>query len=326
MSALAAEAQRNLSIGFGRLQVSKICKTPLRKMHRVTAPKGSTRMPGADQRGYEARLVRVLIYIHDHLDGDLSLEAVADVACMSPHHWHRVFRAMTGETLADAVRRLRLLKAANALVTDNAAVADIAERFGYPNLASFSRAFSAQHGRSPGAFRDEGQQRAATLRHATGGQSMYRVIVQQIAACRAAGVSHVGPYAGLGLAFQKLSAVIAARGLSSHIEGVIAVYHDAPGSKPDRDLHAHAAVITASGFPADIEGLDYFDLVGGRHAVMQHHGPYATLGSAYQWLYGKWLPNSGEEPRNAPPVELYVNDPRSTPPEQLRTDVRVPLV
>jgi AraC family transcriptional regulator len=283
-------------------------------------------MPGADQQGYEARLLRVLSYIYDHLDGDLSLDAVADVACMSPHHWHRVFRAMTGETLADAIRRLRLLKAADALASGDAPMADIAERFGYPNLASFSRAFSAQHGKPPGAFREDSQERASTLRRATGDHPMYPVIVQNLAATRAAGVSHVGPYQGLGLAFQKLGAIIAARNLSLHVEGMIAVYHDAPGSKPDADLRAHAAVITSTGFPPGIEGLDYFDLAGGKHAIMQHHGPYATLGSAYEWLYGKWLPQSGEEPRNAPPIELYVNDPRITPAEQLRTDVRLPLV
>jgi AraC family transcriptional regulator len=269
--------------------------------------------------------MRVLSYIYDHLDDDLSLDAVADVACMSPHHWHRVFRAMTGETLADAIRRLRLLKAANALVSEGAPVADIAERFGYPNLASFSRAFSAHHGKPPGAFRDESQERAATLQRATGDHPMYPVIVQNLAGSRAAGVLHVGPYEGLGLAFQKLGAVIAARNLSSHVESIVAVYHDAPGSKPDADLRAHAAVIMATGFPAGIEGLDYFDLVGGKHAIMQHHGPYATLRSAYDWLYGKWLPESGEEPRNAPPIELYVNDPRTTPTDQLRTDVRLPL-
>ena len=136
-------------------------------MRRVTEQKSTTRMPGADQQVYEARLLRVLSYIYDHLDGDLSLDAVADVACMSPHHWHRVFRAMTGETLADAIRRVRLLKAADALVSEDAPVADIAERYGYSNLASFSRAFSAQHGKPPGAFRDDSHERAATLRQAT---------------------------------------------------------------------------------------------------------------------------------------------------------------
>lgn len=62
------------------------------------------------QAEYEVRLLRVLAHIHDHVDGDLSLDALADVACMSRFHWHRVFRAMTGETLADAVRRILATK------------------------------------------------------------------------------------------------------------------------------------------------------------------------------------------------------------------------
>jgi AraC family transcriptional regulator len=58
---------------------------------------------------------------------------------------------------------------------------------------------------------------------------------------------------------------------------------------------------------------------------MAHTGPYATLAGAYAWLYGAWLPQSGHEPRDAPPIEVYVNDPRTTAPDQLRTDVRLPL-
>ena len=61
---------------------------------------------------YEARMLRVIDYIHDNLDGDLSLDNLADVAAMSRFHWHRVFHAMTGETCAAAVRRVRLNRAA----------------------------------------------------------------------------------------------------------------------------------------------------------------------------------------------------------------------
>src|SRR5262245_64048850 len=89
---------------------------------------------------YETRLLRVLAHIHDHVDGDLSLDALAEVACMSRFHWHRVFRAMTGETLADAVRRIRLLRAANALVREDRPIEEIAARYGYSGPASFSRA------------------------------------------------------------------------------------------------------------------------------------------------------------------------------------------
>jgi AraC family transcriptional regulator len=279
----------------------------------------------ARQQDVEARLLRVLAYIHDNLDGDLSLDTLSDIACMSRFHWHRVFSAMTGETLADAVRRIRLLKAANALVQETGSIAEIAGRHGYPNLASFSRAFNAALGASPGEFRERGVQQANDLRRNPGANTMYPVTLKDLAPSRAAGVPHLGPYPELAKAFQQLGGILAARNLFAQARGLFAIYHDAPESKPAADLRAHVAVLIGDDFPAGIQGLEYFDLAGGRHAILEHKGPYATLGSAYEWLYGKWLPLSGEEPRDGPPVELYLNDPRNTPPDQLRTDIRLPL-
>lgn len=281
--------------------------------------------PTSPKGDYAARIRRVLEYIYDNLDGDLSLDRLAEEACMSRFHWHRVFRAMTGETLAEATRRLRLLKAANALVNQDTSLAEIAKAYGYPNTAAFSRAFSAAYSMPPGEFRERGVQLANELRQTAGVNSVFPVTIEDLPPSRAAGVLHIGPYPGIGQSFQQLGAALAAHNLFSHARAMIAVYHDAPGSKPEAELRSHAAVIIGDDFPAAVERLDYFDLVGGRHAIMAHKGPYATLASAYEWLYGKWLPQSGENPRDAPPVEVYVNDPRTTPPDQLRTDIRLPL-
>ena len=57
---------------------------------------------------YQQRILRVLTHIQAHLDEPLDLEELARVACFSSFHFHRVFAAMTGETIADHVRRLRL--------------------------------------------------------------------------------------------------------------------------------------------------------------------------------------------------------------------------
>lgn len=284
-------------------------------------------MSAADnQARFEARLARVLVHIHDNLDGDLSLDALADIACLSRFHFHRAFRAVTGETLAEAIRRIRLLTAANALLQDGAPLDAVATRHGYADAASFSRAFRAFHQMSPGEFRERGVRLANDLRLNPGAAAMYPVAIETLPAARAAGVLHTGPYAGIGAAFQKLGAILAARGLFAKTQALFAVYHDAPDARPEAELRSHVAVILGDGFPADLPGLDYFDIAGGRHAVLQHTGPYATLGPAYEWLYGKWLPQSGEEPRDAPPIELYVNDPRTTPAANLRTDIRLPLV
>lgn len=279
----------------------------------------------AKQAEYEGRLLRVLAHIHDHVDGDLSLDALADVACMSRFHWHRVFHAMTGETLADAVRRIRLLRAANALVREDRPIEEIAARYGYSGPASFSRAFRAALGVAPGEFREQGVQRTAELRNDPGAQPIFPVTIKDLPPCQAAGVLHVGAYADLPRAFQQLGGILAARNLFSEARGLFVIYRDAPGSKPDEELRAHVAVIIGADFPQGVPGLEYFDLAGRRHAVLEHTGPYATLSAAYDWLYGVWLPHSGEEPRDAPPIELYVSDPRTTPPDDLRTDIRLPL-
>ena len=63
------------------------------------------------QARYEARLSRVLDHIYDHLDEPLDIDRLAEIACLSPYHWHRIYQAMYGETIAATVRRLRLHRA-----------------------------------------------------------------------------------------------------------------------------------------------------------------------------------------------------------------------
>ena len=77
----------------------------------------------ATRTDYADRLERVFRWLADHLDDTLDLARLADVACLSPYHFHRVYRAMQGETAADTVRRLRLHRAAVDLITGELPVA-----------------------------------------------------------------------------------------------------------------------------------------------------------------------------------------------------------
>ena len=57
---------------------------------------------------YQERMLRVLIYIQNHLDHGPTLNELAELAHFSPFHFHRIFRGMVGESLKAYVRRLRL--------------------------------------------------------------------------------------------------------------------------------------------------------------------------------------------------------------------------
>lgn len=106
---------------------------------------------------YEDRIIRVLEYMHDNLDGDLSLDALADVAAMFRFHWHRVFRAITGDTCAQAVRRMRLHRASVWLVREDTPIEQIANRAGYASVNAFARAFVDLYHQPPVAFRKAGR-------------------------------------------------------------------------------------------------------------------------------------------------------------------------
>jgi len=273
---------------------------------------------------YEDRMLRVLEYIYDHPTGDLSLDALADVAAMSRFHWHRVFHGMTGETAAQAVRRVRLHRGACWLVQSDMSVAEVAKRLGYDNPQSFARLFRTAYGMTPSAFRSRGDLTAPLLNPEKGNSPMFPVKIEDLAPMRLAALPHKGPYEEVGKAFDQVSAIITSRDLWPQVQGMLGVYYDDPKATPAHDLRSHACVLV--GAETEISTpLEEIALTGGSYAVLDYTGPYAGLLAAYEHLYGTWLPDSGHEPADHPPVEIYLNSPHDTAPNDLRTRVCMPL-
>ncbi|MDA7966158.1 AraC family transcriptional regulator [Ruegeria sp.] len=272
---------------------------------------------------YENRILRVLAYIHDHPAGDLSLDALADVAAMSRFHWHRVFRALTGETCAQAVRRIRLHRAATWLVQSDKPVAQVASDIGYPNLNSFARAFAEAYGSSPAAFRKAGQFKPAHPHFRTGEYPMHPVSTRTEPARRIVALPHMGSYAEIGKSFEAFGALCESRQLWPHLGPVIGLYLDSPDTVPEAELRSYAgAEFSGEKTP---EGMEALDIPGGKTAVLTYKGPYSGIHAAYHSLFGNWLPASGEEPADQPCYEIYLNDPRDTAPEDLLTEICLPL-
>src|SRR5215510_10723523 len=112
------------------------------------------RPSSSHRREYERRVNRVMDYVEAHLAEDLTLDRLAAVAAFSPFHFHRVFVAITGETLSDFIRRIRLERAASSLtLMRETSVLEIALRCGFSSAASFARAFKNHFGMSASEWR-----------------------------------------------------------------------------------------------------------------------------------------------------------------------------
>jgi AraC family transcriptional regulator len=276
---------------------------------------------------YQERLSRVTAYIHDHLADALDLNKLAEVAHLSPFHWHRVYQALYGESIATTVRRLRLARGTGYLANTTLPVEQVARKCGYPNAQSFTRAFTTVYGMSPTRYRAEGAHVAfrQALAQAYARSEAYAVDVRFVSTIQLAGIAHRGPYMQIGKAFEVSYTRMAAQGLARPDMRWIGVYYDDPFAVPESQLQSRAGL----SLPPDAVAkppLEPFTLGGGWCAVLRHQGPYATMRSAYQWLFGHWLVQSGHEAADSPVFEDYLNNPRDTPPDQLLSDIYLPLV
>ena len=274
---------------------------------------------------YADRLERVFRWLADHLDDTLDLVRLADVACLSPYHFHRVYRAMQGETAAETIRRLRLHRAAVELITGELPVARIARRAGYGSQEAFTRAFKTAYGVPPARYRASFVPIPAANRQESDMETTtYDVTLRNASPIRVAALPHAGPYVNIGSTFERLMAMAGGQGLLGRGVRTFGVYYDDPAATPASALRADACLVIPDGVvPAG--DLQVREIRGGRYAVVLHVGPYAELERPYKWLYGAWLPQSGEEPDNAPLVEEYLNDAHTVSPSELRTEICLPL-
>jgi DNA gyrase inhibitor len=294
-----------------------------------------------DTRSYYARAIQTAIeHIASHLDDALELEALARIACLSPFHFHRVFRGMVGETPLELTRRLRLERAAWKLKDRQRAITEIAFDAGYETHEAFTRAFRSAYSTPPSGFRLRKYPRieiaAACGIHFTtdgvipafiprdsGGLTM-NVEIKNMPELRVATVRHVGPYNQIPKAFERLGAIAGPAGLIAQSSAMIAIYHDDPESTPQEQLRSDAALAV----PEDItlpEGLVEQHIAGGRYAKTIHVGPYEQLGDTWARFLGEWVPASGNRIGDGVSYEIYQNTPAQVPMQELRTELYVPL-
>lgn len=268
----------------------------------------------ANLNAHKERIDRVVTYIHENLDAPLSMDTLGDIACLSPHHWHRIYREIMGETASQTIRRRRLWRAAHQLLHSSTTIEQIALAAHYGSTAAFTRAFANQYGYPPSLYRDKGKK-----------TQMTKIEKRSIDPIELIGMDHQGPHYEIGRTFDRLFAwAITTDGMITPETKGISVFFDDPTQKPPEDLTSLAAIPRPDG-KAPGEGTRAYTIPGGPHAIARHVGPYTELARTYTELFQNWLPASGEARNGAPLFEINMNDPKTTAPSDLITDIYVPL-
>jgi AraC family transcriptional regulator len=269
---------------------------------------------------YSQRINRVIDYLRGNLDRQVKLKELAGVACLSEFHFHRIFGAVSGETLKNFTNRLRLEKAARLLRYTGQSVTDIALDCGFSSSAAFSRAFRSGYDTSPSQFRKCGEIKKSKICKELFPQGEYGLPMSVEEKRAAFPVRLIDiperqvAYIRVTNAFE-LDRVLAAvermiewaKSQDIFSQGILfGMTVDDPHVTPQHLYRYEVCLASASPFQCR-EGMSKLKMPAMRYAAIKVSGDIHKVATAWDYLYRDWLIHSAYEPEHAPALEVFLD-------------------
>ena len=274
---------------------------------------------------YVQRIDRVIDYLRGNLDRPVKLAELAGVACFSEFHFHRIFTAVSGETLNSFTNRLRLEKAARLLRYSDQSLTEIALDCGFSSSATFSRAFRSGYDTSPSQFRKSGEIKNRKICKELFSKDEYGLPMSAEEKRAAFPVRLIDiperqvAYVRVTNAFE-MDRVLAA--LKTVIEWaksqdvlsqgtLFGMTVDDPHVTP-KHLYRYEVCLASSLAFECVEGMSKLKMPAMRYAAIKVSGDIHKVATAWDYLYRDWLINSAFEPAHAPALEVFLDKERAT--------------
>ena len=263
---------------------------------------------------------KAIDYISQNLHLNPTLDEIASSVALSSFHFHRLFRAQVGETVAAFTRRLRMERAAMWLLTfPQTDITGLALRIGFSSSQNFAKAFRAHFAVSPGEFRR--RHIPATMSkpgNVAPEKSAYSLVtapdvgllaaqIIQLPARRVAYMRRFGPYGKetCQQTHQDLLASLPVR-TPSQPAGTICVYWDVPEITSASRCRTDVAVDIGSTEKTG-RGIAVQILAGGTYAVCKFAVFEEQLEPAWEWAFA-WIASRGFIKNDKPCYEYYYNE------------------
>ena len=299
------------------------------------------------QNDYISRINKALQFIDENLDADLSLENISKVACYSPFHFHRIFKAVTNETLNAYILRRRLEKAAAVLkYKAEVSIAELSLQYGFTSNSSFTRAFKKFYGLAPAQFRKQNPDwfsKISQVESKNGQKNILfekyicninnlkywfdmnaKIEIKEISKLDLAYVTCIG-HNGIGEAYDKLVKWAIPNGLFE-IPGtkMVTIYHDSFKITAADKVRISACITLIN--PLKVaDGIGLTTIEKGKFIVGSFEIRMNEFEKSWNALF-LWMVENGYKKADRNPFELYHNDYRQHPENKCIVDFYIPVL
>ncbi|SFV90668.1 Transcriptional regulator, AraC family [hydrothermal vent metagenome] len=253
-----------------------------------------------------------LYYIYRYIDTDINIDTLAQALEVSRFHLQRLFKAQMGQNIYEAIKSIRLQKAASLLLTNQGStITQIANMCGYSSQTSFIRVFRERFGMTPTQWRKGGYSAYAksiieSSPFASASQANFEhlepVIVKQ-PDIKAYYIRHQGYSPKVKQIWQKLRAWLYTNEIENYTS--IGIYHDNPIVTPLASCYYIAAISVEGDKDLSHTSLPSFVIPSGIYAKFDVSGKYGDILRLIQWAYQIWLPSSGYETSTLPSYTVF---------------------
>lgn len=290
---------------------------------------------------YIERINRVIDFIELNFDSEIELNTLAEVACLSKYHFHRIFYSFTNEPLYSFVNRLRIERAAAFLLTQNKSITDIAFSCGFNDSATFSRAFKKHFKISASEWRKKKNSKIhqdnklglsyITTMNIRQESSIEPLLIEDkyLHDMHVAYIRHTGSYAGDSKLFASLHKRLMKWAIANRIVNYpktkdIIIYHDPMGITDNEKLRISIGITIPDNTQVRGE-IGRLCISKGRYIMCRFEVHNDEYGQAWTQVFRKILPHRGFQPSDGYCFEQYSQNCYNKENGTTTVDIYVPI-
>lgn len=286
---------------------------------------------------YRRRIQLVQDYIESNLCKSLTVGELAQIAGFSKYHFHRIFTSIVEETMVQYIQRLKIERAAYLLMGNNSmSITDIAYHFGFSDSAIFSRMFKLYYGVSPSTYRKQNSKKSKEtifkkIYHQKIGIEMdetsfeVEIEISNIEPIDVVYIRHTGSYESLSKEFKNMGNRLLSNLQESKVVAVYAIYHDNHEITDKEHLRTSLCIEKPKNFYTEDPKIGEMQIAGGMYAIGHFRIKQDQFPAIWKYMYGKWLWESGFEPRDSIVFEKYVINPENKHTDVYIVDIYLPI-
>ncbi len=295
------------------------------------------------KNNYQIKINQALAYVDQNLSEDINVQKMAAISGFSMYHFHRIFKAITGETPYESLLRLRLEKSVFLLKYNHQlSISEVGYESGFSSAENFSRQFKSRFKISPGTFRKNKELHNSRIyqEHLPNdfyfriensrkqNKQLFTVEIENLPDIPIAYTKAIFGEDGTGMVEKYLLLMDWAEQNKINIKGELTRFGmsiDNPEVTPASKFRYDFGLTIDKSYTS-VDHVQFGVIPKSDYATVHVKGTLENVAQAWDFLYQDWLPESQFIPINYPAIEEFLQGPEEIGWETFNLKCRIPVI